>query len=301
MPGLSVTVTVDVPPGWTTLPSLSTPLPSIAIAWGCALPEPLSSVSVTAPAFAVSVFLSNDRPLLSTACSFSPPPVLPAAAPPDGDAVEVVLGAAEGVELDEDFELEPQALSARAPAASAEAASAVFSEDISYLSSRFRQSALQTPQNGPSFLSGPGLRPGADGGIPRRMLLPLWLRAVLVTLMIGSLVFSFFGPEPRTARSPRTFTIALWTAVGIWGIAGWAMLEGHLGTGALIITPGVEALCFAVWISRNLDDTPPDDGWAGEGPKDVPPDADWERFERAFRAWEAQRRKRPSPRPRVPA
>jgi hypothetical protein len=132
------------------------------------------------------------------------------------------------------------------------------------------------------------------------MLLPLWLRVVLVTLMVGSLVFSFFGPEPRTARSPRTFTVALWTAVGIWTIAGWAMLNGHLGTGALIITPGVEALCFAVWISRNLDDTPPDDGWPDEGPKDVPPDGDWERFERAFRAWEAQRRNRPT-RPRTGA
>jgi hypothetical protein len=138
------------------------------------------------------------------------------------------------------------------------------------------------------------------GGIPSGVLLPLWLRVALVTLMVASLTFSFFGPEPRTARSPRTFTIALWIAVGIWTIAGWTMLNGHLGTGAVIITPGVEALCFAVWISRNLDDTPPDDGWPDEGPKDVPPDGDWERFERAFRAWEAKRRDRPGRRPRIP-
>ena len=116
--------------------------------------------------------------------------------------------------------------------------------------------------------------------------------------MIGSLIFSFFGPEPRKPRSPRVFTMSLWTAVGIWIVAGWTMLNGHLGTGAVIITPGVEALCLAVWISRNLDDTPPDDGWPDEGPKDVPPDGDWEHFERAFRTWEGKRKARPR-RPRV--
>jgi hypothetical protein len=141
------------------------------------------------------------------------------------------------------------------------------------------------------------LRAGGVGGISSGVLLPLWLRVSLVAVMVGSLVFSFFGPEPQTARSPRRFTLSLWLAVGIWVVAGVAMLQGHLGTGALIITPGVEALCYAVWISRNLDDTGPDEGWSDEGPKDVPPDGDWERFERAFRAWEAQRRTRPS-RPR---
>ena len=84
------------------------------------------------------------------------------------------------------------------------------------------------------------MRGTAVGGIPPRVLLPLWVRLVLVALMIGSLVFSFFGPQPRKPRSPRMFTLSLWSAVGIWTIAGWTMLNGHLGTGAVIITPGVD-------------------------------------------------------------
>jgi hypothetical protein len=54
---LSDTVTVDLPPMLTVLPTLLTPLPSTAIA--CCTGEGLSSVIVTLPALALSVVLSN--------------------------------------------------------------------------------------------------------------------------------------------------------------------------------------------------------------------------------------------------
>src|SRR3954453_23655780 len=105
LPGFRVTVTVDLPPIWTVLPCLSTPLPSTAIAWGTG--EGLSIVIVTLPPFALSDGLSNlSWPLESAAIvRFEPllalfpalPPLLP-----DPD-VDVGAGAGAGwavVELD---------------------------------------------------------------------------------------------------------------------------------------------------------------------------------------------------------
>jgi hypothetical protein len=72
--------------------------------------------------------------LLSTAFSVNPP-LLP---PPEDDGVVLDDAAVlAGVELEEDFELEPQADSARAPIATAQAASGVLGDVISCLSSGF--------------------------------------------------------------------------------------------------------------------------------------------------------------------
>jgi hypothetical protein len=73
----------------------------------------LGIVSVTWPALAVSVFLLNDSPLDSTAETERSLP------PPEEDEEEddVLGGGAAGVDVEDEFELEPQALSATAPIA----------------------------------------------------------------------------------------------------------------------------------------------------------------------------------------
>ena len=58
-------------------PSLSTPFPSIAIAWGRELSLPLSSVIVTSPDLTVRDLCEKPRPLVSVALmSSAPPPAL---------------------------------------------------------------------------------------------------------------------------------------------------------------------------------------------------------------------------------
>jgi hypothetical protein len=87
LPGLRVTVTVEVPPVPTILPSLSTPLPSIATP--CLKLAGLDMTRVTLPAFAVSAVVLNAS-LLGTAESFTVWEV-----PPVGAAAGVLAGALE--------------------------------------------------------------------------------------------------------------------------------------------------------------------------------------------------------------
>jgi hypothetical protein len=103
LPGLRVTVTVEVPPVPTILPSLSTPLPSIATP--CLKLAGLDMTRVTLPAFAVSAVVLNAS-LLGTAESFTVwavPPVGAAAAGVLAGALEldaVLAGALLEVELE---------------------------------------------------------------------------------------------------------------------------------------------------------------------------------------------------------
>jgi hypothetical protein len=128
LPGLSLTVTVEVPPGWTVWPSLSTPLPSIAIACGSESELPFASLIVTVPALAVNVLFEKPRPPLSVASiasTVAPPllvpvlPVLVVSAP-----LDCVLGLAPA-ELEPDvvelvsLDPPPHAASTRLTAASA--------------------------------------------------------------------------------------------------------------------------------------------------------------------------------------
>src|SRR5437764_6475770 len=83
---------VDVPPWFTILPSLSTPLPLTPMP--CGTEEGFDMLSVTFPALAVAELLSNLSWPLGSAESFT----VPLAAPPPLEvevvAVEVVAGAA---------------------------------------------------------------------------------------------------------------------------------------------------------------------------------------------------------------
>jgi hypothetical protein len=119
---------------------------------------------VTLPAFAVSVFLSNESPPLSWALSASDPP--PALAE-DEDVVEVDVDGVEdvvldaegagveaGVEVEEDFELEPQALSAMALSAMAPKARLVPRESMAIVVPFVSGFDLKTPEGSGTFRRG---------------------------------------------------------------------------------------------------------------------------------------------------
>ncbi len=99
MPGFSVRVSVDTPPGWTVLPSWSTPLPSTAMPCGTPLLDGLTIFTVTVPAFAVSFVVSKLSPPFGSAVS-----VTVDAAPPEpvvaaGVVLAVVVPAGAAAEL----------------------------------------------------------------------------------------------------------------------------------------------------------------------------------------------------------
>jgi hypothetical protein len=118
--------------------------------------------------------------------------------------------------------------------------------------------------------------------------------ALALALTIG---WCFAGPAPRRRRAPALQAALLAIGCGCYLAALAAFALGRAGWTGYGVALASELLCLAAWLGRTA---PPDDPAGEEAPAAPPPgqDADWDRFERAFRDY--ARRRSPS-RPRVPA
>lgn len=113
-------------------------------------------------------------------------------------------------------------------------------------------------------------------------------RAAAAVLLLLSIVRAFRGPPAqvrRLALARRLVYVACLLQIATIP----AMVAGRYTVAALMAALGVEAACLALWLG--LSDEPPDDDGPGGGdgetpPEDPSPDWDWDRFDRARRAWE---------------
>ena len=123
--------------------------------------------------------------------------------------------------------------------------------------------------------------------------LPKLVSIVLLCALMAASVRAFLGTPPK--RRARFVPLAL--AAAALAYAG-AVVLGHTSderaVAALLAAGGVLLSCLAGWYARAGD------GGGGSGPEDEPPDeppddpVDWDRFERAFRDYVAERDREPA-------
>jgi hypothetical protein len=108
---------------------------------------------------------------------------------------------------------------------------------------------------------------------------PLLIKAAIVTVLVATIWWAFFGPPPEERDMG---TAKLWGATaGVLYLAGVYALFAERGSAPFLVGLGVMALCLAFWHARGDDGG--GGGWDsddGDGP------LDWDEFDRARRAWE---------------
>ena len=108
---------------------------------------------------------------------------------------------------------------------------------------------------------------------------PLIIKAAIVTLLVATIWWAFFGPPPDRRDMG---TAKLWGLVAaVLYLAGIYALFAERQSAPFLVGLGVLALCVAFWYARG------DDGGGGGGDSDDGDGPlDWDEFDKARRDWE---------------
>ncbi|HEV3230042.1 MAG TPA: hypothetical protein VGY97_11240 [Solirubrobacteraceae bacterium] len=123
--------------------------------------------------------------------------------------------------------------------------------------------------------------------------LPLAVKLSCCGLLALCVALAYFGPAPARSVPRQTIAALLAGSVIAWGI-GVAMVSARRpGWAALVVCLAVLCESLAAWMSRSRrGDGPPG---PASSPPDEPAPEDWERFERAFRAYDRRRGRERTP------
>jgi hypothetical protein len=121
-------------------------------------------------------------------------------------------------------------------------------------------------------------------------------KLLLGLLLVVAILIAARGRAPRRAPAPDELRRLVGSAVVLYAVGLFALLEGHPTLSTIAFACGVGTASLAAWLSRGAD--PGDDGPGGgeDPPADVPPPDpegalgwDWERFDRERRDFEQRR------------
>src|SRR5688572_25372204 len=106
---------------------------------------------------------------------------------------------------------------------------------------------------------------------------PLIIKAAIVTLLVATIWWAFFSPPPERRD---VGTAKLWGLVAaVLYLAGIYALFADRSAAPFLVGLGVLALCVAFWYARGDDGG----GGGGEDPDDGDGPLDWDEFDKARR------------------
>jgi hypothetical protein len=121
-------------------------------------------------------------------------------------------------------------------------------------------------------------------------------KLLLGLLLVVAILIAARGRAPRHAPAPDELRRLVASAVVLYVVGLFALLENHPTLSTVAFAGGVGTASLAAWLSRGADPGDDDSDGGDDPPTDVPPpdpegaqDWDWERFDRERREWEQER------------